>query len=306
MSVRVVVAGSFNTDKILQTPQIPSPGETILGGQFSMAAGGKGANQAVAAARSGSKVTFLARVGDDLFGRQAIENFQRAHINVEHVIKDDRASTGVALIFVDEKGENCIGVAAGANDRLSPADIDQAHACIESANLLVLQLEIPLETVCRAAKIAAAANVPVILNPAPAQALNRDLLQNVSILTPNESEAELLTGIRVTHSSSAAQAAEMLQSRGVETVIVTMGAQGVLVASPQFSGWVPAFAVDPVDTTAAGDVFNGALAVALSEGQPLATAVRFANAAAALSVMQLGAQPSAPHRQQIEDFLLQQ
>jgi len=268
-----------------------------------MAAGGKGANQAVAAARAGGRVTFLARVGDDMFGRQAIQGFQQDDIDVQHVIRDASAPSGVALIFVAEDGENSIGVASGANGQLTPDDIDRAQSSIESADMLVMQLETPLDTVLRAAQIASAASVPVILNPAPAQPLGDDLLACVSILTPNQSEAELLTGISVTDFPSAAQAATSLQAKGVETVILTMGAQGALVASPQFSGPVPAFPIDPVDTTAAGDVFNGVLAVALSERQPLADAVRFANAAAALAATRQGAQPSAPTRREIEQML---
>ena len=305
MAQRIVVVGSSNTDMILQMEHIPRPGETILGGRFSMAAGGKGANQAVAAARAGGEVTFLARVGDDMFGQQAVEGFVQEGINTEHVIRDEKAPSGVALIFVADDGENSIGVASGANGQLSPADIDAAGACIESADLLVMQLETPLETVLHAAQIAATANVPVILNPAPAQPLSDELLSCISILTPNESEAELLTGIKVEDATSAKQAAEALRAKGVETVIVTLGSQGAVVISKSFSGSVPAFPVDPVDTTAAGDVFNGTLAVALSEAEEssLEEAVRFACAAAALSVTKLGAQPSAPDRKQIDRLL---
>jgi ribokinase len=306
MAGRIVVVGSSNTDMILQMEHIPRPGETILGGRFSMAAGGKGANQAVAAARAGGSVIFLARVGDDMFGQQALEGFQRDGINTQFVIRDPGAPSGVALIFVAEDGENSIGVASGANAQLSPADVDAAKSCIESADILVMQLETPLEAVQRAAEVAATARVPVILNPAPAQPLGDDLLQRISILTPNESEAELLTGIPVTDFQSASTAADVLRAKGVDTVIVTMGSQGALVAGAQFTGAIPAFAVKPVDTTAAGDVFNGALAVALSEEMPLADAVRLASAAAALSVTKLGAQPSAPARREIEQLLAQQ
>jgi len=304
MPARVVVIGSSNTDMILQMERIPRPGETILGGDFSMAAGGKGANQAVAAARAGGKVTLLARVGNDLFGQQAVDGFQQAGIETQHVIQDNEAPSGVALIFVAKDGENSIGVASGANGRLSPSDVDAAQSCLVLANMLVMQLETPLETVQRAAEIASAAGVPVILNPAPAQSLGDDLLRHISVLTPNESEAEILTRIEVTDVHSARRAATALQARGIETVIVTLGALGALVAGKNFSDLVPAFQVEPVDTTAAGDVFNGALAVALAEEKQLADAVRFANAAAALSVTKLGAQPSAPTRQAIEHLLL--
>ena len=303
MAGKIVVAGSSNTDMILQMDHIPRPGETILGGQFSMAAGGKGANQAVAAARAGGQVTFLARVGADMFGRQAVEGFRRDGIDVRYVLEDEQAPSGVALIFVAANGENSIGVASGANLCLSPADVQQAASAIQDASALVMQLETPLETVRAAARIAAAKRVPVILNPAPAQPLDDALLALVTVLTPNESEAELLTGVPVADVAAAARAAEVLRSRGVAQVIITLGARGAWVASAAFQGLVPAFPVQPVDTTAAGDVFNGALAVAMSEQRPLEQAVRFACAAAALSVQKLGAQPSAPPRAEIERLL---
>lgn len=302
MKAKILIVGSSNTDMIIKLDRIPKPGETLLGGEFVTAAGGKGANQAVAAARAGGAVTLIARVGQDMFGEQAVAGLVQHGVNVDFV-RYDNCPSGVALIFVAKDGENSIAVAGGANAKLSPADVDAAKSCIESAEMLVLQLETPLETVQRAAELAAAARVPVILNPAPAQPLGDNLLRYVSILTPNESETELLTGISVTDFRSAAQAAERLQAKGVETVIITMGSQGALVAGPQFSGVVPAFAVKPVDTTAAGDTFNGALAVALAEGKPLVDAVRFANAAGALSVTRLGAQPSAPSRKEIEKLL---
>lgn len=303
MAGKIVVVGSSNTDMILQMDHIPRPGETILGGEFSMAAGGKGANQAVAAARAGGDVTFLARVGSDLFGRQAIEAFRKDGIDVQHVMEDESAPSGVALIFVAADGENSIGVASGANAKLTPQDIDQASPLIAAADVLVMQLESPLETIAAAAAIGAQNGVNVILNPAPAQPLSDSLLQNVSILTPNESEAELLTGVRVTDEAGAAEAASVLHARGVGVVVVTLGARGSYVSSDQCTGMVAAFEVSPVDTTAAGDVFNGALAVALSEDQPLEQAVRFASAAAALSVTILGAQPSAPLRRDIDSML---
>ena len=303
MAGKIVVAGSSNTDMILQMDHIPQPGETILGGQFSMAAGGKGANQAVAAARAGGQVTFLARIGADMFGRQAVEGFRRDGIDVRYVLEDDQAPSGVALIFVAANGENSIGVASGANLCLSPADVQQAASAIQDASALVMQLETPLETVRAAARIAATKRVPVILNPAPAQPLDDALLALVTVLTPNESEAELLTGVPVADVAAAARAAEVLRSRGVAQVIITLGARGAWVASAAFQGLVPAFPVQPVDTTAAGDVFNGALAVAMYEQRPLEQAVRFACAAAALSVQKLGAQPSAPPRAEIERLL---
>lgn len=296
----VVVVGSANTDMILRLDRIPRPGETLLGGEFLMAAGGKGANQAVGAARAGGEVTFVARTGRDGLGDQAVAGYRRDGIRTRFVFRDVAAPSGVALIFVARDGENSIGVASGANGRLSPADVRNARAAIVRARVLLLQLEIPLETVEAAATLAADAGVPVILNPAPARFLPDSLLRRVSILTPNESEAELLTGTRVTDEATARRAAAQLLSRGVGTVIVTLGARGALVATAAGHKRLAGFRVRAIDTTAAGDVFNGSLAVALAEGRPLTDAVRFANAAAALSVTRLGAQPSAPTRREIE------
>lgn len=298
----IAVVGSSNTDMIISMGRIPKPGETIIGGDFAMAAGGKGANQAVAAARAGGRVSFIARVGDDLFGEQAIRGFAADGIDVRHVQKDESAPSGVALIFVGGDGENSIGVASGANARLSADDIEQAREAIQSAGVLLVQLEIPIETV-RAAVLAAARDARVILNPAPAQPLDDDLLGRVSILTPNETEAALLTGLEVEDEAGAALAAEALRRRGPEIVIITLGAKGALVSDTSGTRLVPAFSVDPVDTTAAGDVFNGALAIALSEDRPLDEAVRFANAAAAISVTRPGAQPSAPRRPEIDALI---
>ncbi len=300
---KIVVVGSSNTDMIIKLERIPQPGETILGGEFVTAAGGKGANQAVGAARAGGAVTFIARVGRDMFGDQAIQGFVRDGINVDYVFKDKASPSGVALIFVAKDGENSIAVASGANGRLSPADVKKAKKVFADASVLVMQLETPLETVQAAADLAAAQGVRVILNPAPARPLPDALLNRVSILTPNETEAELLTGIKVTNDCALAKAAEALLAKGVQTVILTLGARGAFVASAEGNKLVPGFKVSPVDTTAAGDIFNGALAVALAEGKPLPEAVRFANAAGALSVMRMGAQPSAPRRKEIERFL---
>lgn len=299
-----VVIGSSNTDMIVQTPHIPKPGETILGGTFNTAAGGKGANQAVACARAGGKVTFVARVGRDMFGDQALQGFKQDGINVDHVTKDDSAPSGVALIIVDDKGENSIAVASGANGNLSVSDVEAAADAVKDAGIVLMQLETPIETIEAAAELAAASGVQVILNPAPAQSLSDALLKKISILTPNETEAEMLTGISVENEADAAEAAQALMDKGVTRVIITLGAAGAYVHSKEFSGMVPAFKVTPVDTTAAGDTFNGTLAVALAEGKPLSEAVTFANAAAAISVTTLGAQPSAPNKEAIEQFLL--
>ena len=299
----IVVIGSSNTDMIIKLERIPRPGETVLGGEFSIAAGGKGANQAVGSARAGGKVALVAKIGADMFGDQAVQGFQRDGIDVACVFRDKKAPSGVALIFVAKDGENSIAVASGANGKLTPADVRKAKPVIAGAGIVILQLETPMETVEAAAALAAKQGATVILNPAPARALEDRLLKLVSILTPNETEAEMLTGIAVKDENGAAQAAAALQARGVPTVIVTLGAKGAWVAAEGESRLAPGFKVTPVDTTAAGDVFNGALAAALAEGLPLFEAARFANAAGALSVTAMGAQPSAPTRKQIDKLL---
>ncbi len=300
---KLVVVGSSNTDMIVQVPRIPQPGETILGGRFQTAPGGKGANQAVAAARAGGCVTLLACVGDDIFGREALAGFATDGIDCEHVVIDPTAPSGVAQIFVGADGENSIGVAPGANACLTPRHIDCATSAIETANTILLQLETPLETVMRAAEIGSAANCRVILNPAPAQELPMELYPLLSIISPNEIEAELLTGIAVKDESSAAAAAASLRDRGVDTVLITLGAAGCFLSTKAASEIVPGYVVDVVDTTAAGDVFNGNLAAALCRDLQLRDAVVYAQAAAALSVQFLGAQPSAPTRSAIDTFL---
>ncbi len=303
MAKRICVVGSFNTDMIVKTSRIPAIGETVIGGEFTMAPGGKGANQAVSAAKAGGAVTFIARVGDDLFGKQAIDRFQHEGIDTGYVLKDAGAATGVALIMVDDAGQNSIAVASGANRNLTPSDIMGAEDAIASSEIVILQLETPFETVQKAAALAARHGVPVILNPAPVHDWDDEILQHLSVLTPNESEARQLTGMTIENERDAAKAAKALAARGVETVLITLGARGVFVCGPGCSESVRGFAVKAVDTTAAGDVFNGALAVALAEAKPLKEAIVFANAAAAISVTRLGAQPSAPPREEIDTFL---
>jgi ribokinase len=238
-----------------------------------------------------------------MFGEQAVAGFVKDRINVKYIFRDKAAPSGVALIFVAKDGENSIAVAGGANGRLSSADVKKAGIVFASASVLIMQLETPLETLQTAAELATNAGVRVILNPAPARPLPDKLLRHVSILTPNETEAELLTGIKVTNEASAAKAAAKLRQRGVQTVILTLGARGAFIADGEQNQLVTGFKVKAVDTTAAGDVFNGALSVALAEGQPLSQAVRFANAAAAISVTRMGAQPSVPTRQEIDNML---
>ena len=299
----IIVVGSSNTDMIIRLDHIPRPGETILGGEFFTAAGGKGANQAVGAARAGGKVTFIARVGVDMFGDNAVAGFKKEGINTDHVLRDTSSPSGVALIFVAKDGENSIAVAGGANGNLSPEDIIHAGELFAGASMLVMQLETQIETVQTAADLAVTAGVGVILNPAPACPLPDELLSKISIITPNETEAELLTGIKVDDNESASKAADILLARGVKTVIITLGSRGAFVACEGIRKLVPGFRVNAMDTTAAGDTFNGALAVALVEGIALEEAVRFANAAAALSVTRMGAQSSVPARMEIEEFL---
>lgn len=303
---RIVVVGSSNTDMVIKLERIPEPGETVLGGKFTVAAGGKGANQAVAASRAGGDVHLIACLGDDIFGEQAVDGFREDGINVEHLTRVAGSPSGVALIFVDRSGENSIAVASGANALLSPDHIQSAKDLITNADILLLQLETPLESIRTAIELASDHGVRIILNPAPARPLDAALLQRISILTPNESEVQTLTRIEVTDERGARKAACNLLSKGIETVLITMGPRGVWTATREFQRSVPSFPVDPIDTTAAGDVFNGALAVSLAEATPLLEALRFANAAAALSVIKMGAQPSAPERREIDAFLKKQ
>ncbi len=303
MNKRIVVVGSSNTDMIVRIPRIPRPGETVTGGEFSIASGGKGANQAVAAARAGGDVELIARVGNDLFGKQAIDGFSLNGIKTDHIVRDRETASGVALIFVDRQGETSIAVVAGANMKLNANDIEAAEKSIASANILLLQLEIPQETVKTAVKIAARHRMIVILNPAPWNPVDDELLRQITIVTPNKTEAEMMSGVKIESESDLASAAKIIQSRGVESVLITLGVRGAFLLGYGLRELIPAFKVQAVDTTAAGDVFNGALSVALAEEKPIREAVRFANAAAALAVTRMGAQPSAPFRNEIDEFL---
>lgn len=301
----VTVVGSVNIDMIMRVERLPHPGETLLAREFIMVPGGKGANQAVAARRAGGWVTLVASVGDDEFGRQAIEHLHADGVNIRYINKHANTSSGVAMIFVDDQGENSIGVASGANAALSPADVLHASQAIVDADVVLVQLETPLETVEATVSIAHGNDIPVILNPAPAYELPEALLRKVSLITPNHIEAEMLTGVHVTDRDSARRAAARLHDRGVESVVVTMGSDGLVASSAEGIIELDAYQVSVLDTTAAGDAFNGVLAAALAEGSLLREALRLANVAAAISVTRLGGQPSIPHRAEIDAFLRQ-
>jgi ribokinase len=290
-------------DLVVKSPRIPIPGETILGGQFLMVPGGKGANQAVAIARLGAHVCFVARLGDDVFGHRSLENFRKEGLDTRHVVLTPDVPSGVAIIAVDAAGNNAIVVAPGANARLSPDDIYRAQSDICSAAAVVAQLEIPIATVQCIAELTHRAGVPFILNPAPAQELSPALLSMVRILTPNETEAQILTGVEVVDPESAAEAAMRLLDRGVKAVIVTMGARGFLLADGRKIEFIRAPKVDAVDTTAAGDAFTASLAVGFGQGHDLRNSAIFASRAAAISVTRMGAQPSMPTLQEVCDFV---
>jgi len=291
-------------DLVVKSPRIPAVGETILGEDFMMTPGGKGANQAVAAAKLGAEVSFIAKLGNDVFAEQSLNNFKKEGVNTKYVIQTKEAPSGVALIIVDDTGNNVIVVAPGANQMLSPEDIRKAESDIASSGALVAQLEIPLETVEFAARLANNCGVLFILDPAPAQKLSPELLKMVDVLTPNETEAQILTGIEVTSNrDSARTAAKKLLEYGVKSVILTMGAKGFLLANDDRMESVPAVKVNAVDATAAGDAFTGSLAVGLAQGWELFDAALFANQVAALSVTKMGAQSSMPAKEEVESFM---
>ncbi|EPT7082876.1 ribokinase [Cronobacter sakazakii] len=300
---QLVVLGSINADHILNLEAFPAPGETVTGSQYQVAFGGKGANQAVAAGRSGADIAFIACVGEDDIGVRIRQQLSRDNIDVAPVSAVTGESTGVALIFVNGEGENVIGIHAGANAALTPERVNEQREKIANARALLMQLESPVESVIAAARIAHEHQTTVILNPAPARALSDDLLALVDIITPNETEAEKLTGVKVVDDDSAAQAAAVLHQKGIETVIITLGSRGVWLSVNGEGQRVPGFRVKAVDTIAAGDTFNGALMTALLEGTPMLEAIRFAHAAAAIAVTRPGAQPSVPWRDEIDAFL---
>lgn len=296
---RILVIGSSNTDMTIKGAKLPSPGETILGGEFVMGPGGKGANQAVAAKRLGGNVEFICKVGSDIFGENSLKGYSKEGLDTSHVLYSGKPS-GVALILVDKGGENVISVAPGANGDITESDIDSVAEVIRSADYLILQLEIPVPSVVRAAKIAHEAGVYVILNPAPACALPSELFQYISLITPNQSECSLMTGISVCDEPSLDEAIKALRAMGVVDAVVTLGSKGSLVYYDGHKSMVPALKVEAVDATAAGDTFCGALCVALSKGESLPEAARFATRASALTVQKMGAQASIPYLEDIQ------
>ena len=297
----IVVIGSSNTDMVVKTSHLPIGGETVLGGDFFMNAGGKGANQAVAAARYGNRVVFVAKTGDDLFGAQVREQMKQDGIITDYVFVDKEHPSGVALITIDKDAENCIVVASGANMYLSPEDIDKAADEIRSADVVLMQLECPVETVAYAARMATQAGVPVILNPAPApvEPLGAELMQDLYLITPNRSEASRISGIEVTNMESAQRAAKAIYDMGPRNVIITLGSEGSLIYDGAMFMRVEAMKVEAVDTTAAGDTYNGVLASVIAERRSLIEAAGEASIAGAISVTRMGAQPAAPTREEI-------
>ena len=300
----IVVIGSSNTDMVVKTSHLPVGGETVLGGDFFMNPGGKGANQAVAAARYGNRVVFVAKTGDDMFGATVREGLLKDGIITDYVFVDPQHPSGVALITIDQSAENCIVVASGANMHLDKADIDKAADEIRSADIVLMQLESPISTVEYAAQMAAEAGVKVVLNPAPApsEPLSEELLKNLFLITPNRSEASRITGIEVTDMESAHRAIHAIYAMGPKNVIITLGSEGSLIYDGSMVMRVDACKVEAVDTTAAGDTYNGVLVSVLAEGRSLIEAVREANVAAAISVTRMGAQPAAPTRAEIDAF----
>lgn len=298
---RILVIGSSNTDMTIKSDNLPLPGQTILGGRFVMGSGGKGANQAVAAKRLGGNVEFICKVGHDIFGKNAADGYKKEGIDISHILYSTEPS-GVALILVDKTGENVISVAPGANGDLSVEDIESIANVIKEADYLILQLEIPTDAVIRAAKIAHEAGVYVILNPAPACKLPNELFQYISLITPNQTETELMTGVKLINEQSFITAVENFNRMGVKDVIITLGSKGSLVCYDGKNEFVPAIKVDAVDATAAGDTFCGAVCVALSQGKNLKEAAVFATKAASLTVQKMGAQDSIPSITDINMF----
>lgn len=305
MQKKLCVLGSINVDHVIQVPYFPKPGETLIGKNYQIAYGGKGANQAVAAARSGAKVSFIGAIGDDSIGEIMKASFANDGINVSAISTIDNQSTGLALIQVSASGENSIVISAGANADLDIEKVQQSQGIIQQSDCLLMQLESPLASITLAAQLAKQAGTTVVLNPAPAQQLPETLLSLVDIITPNETETEILTGITVVDQPSAQQAANYFHQLGINTVLITLGAKGVFISEQGNGNIIAGFEVNATDTTAAGDTFNGAFLTALLEGKSKMNAIRFANAAAALSVTRQGAQSAIPYRQETDNFLAQ-
>lgn len=296
---RIIVIGSSNTDMVVKTSRLPLPGETILGGEFFMNQGGKGANQAVAVKRLGGNLVFMSKLGCDIFGQQALRAFEEENINTHYIVCDKNIASGVALISIDGNAENSIVVASGANMLLNEQDIDKVVDEMCEGDILLMQLEIPIQTVEYAARKAYEKGVKVILNPAPAQVLPESMLQYLYMITPNRIEAEMLTKVKIINDSDAEQAANELNSKGIKNVIITLGSNGCFVKEETTSYYVDSFKVNPIDTTAAGDTFNGALCVALAEGMDLRQAVVMASKASSIAVTRMGAQSSIPYRKEL-------
>ncbi|MFA9499974.1 ribokinase [Mannheimia sp. E30BD] len=302
----LTVLGSINADHVISVPYFAKPGETLTGHSYHIAYGGKGANQAVAAARLGAKVSFIGCIGDDDIGKAMKAAFEKDGINTQPIKSVANEMTGIAMIQVAESGENSIVISAGANGHLDEAVVAEFQSEIAQADCLLMQLETPLPAIIQAAKIAKENNTQVVLNPAPARELPDKLLSLLDMITPNETEAEILTGVKVVDEESAKQAAQAFHQKGIEKVLITLGSKGVFVSESEQGEIVAGFRVNAVDTTAAGDTFNGALVTAMLEDKPLNEAIRFAHAAAAISVTRKGAQPSIPTRQETLDFLSKQ
>ena len=297
---KVTVVGSFMYDLVATAPRRPKTGETLIGDSFGMFLGGKGANQAIAASRAGAIVSMVGRLGNDLFGDQFLEKFSTEVINTDFVIQDTENGTGVGMPLIDASGDNSIVIIPQANMALSFENIDQAESSIADSDVLVLQCEVPMEANQRAAEIANKTDTLVILNPAPACEIPDALLSLVDIITPNESETEILTGMPTETDNQAIEAAHLLLSKGIETVILTLGSRGSFLLTKKMEKLIPAYSVEVVDTTAAGDAFCGALAASLAHGINIEKSVKIANAAGALAVTKLGAEPSLPSREEIQ------
>lgn len=300
---KLCVLGSINVDHVIRVPYFPKAGETLTGYGYQIAYGGKVANQAVAAARVGANVSFIGAIGCDQIGQTMKQAFEQDGIDTSAISIIPHQSTGLAMIQVADSGENSIVISSGANADLSEALVEQHKSHIEQADILLMQLESPLQAVTLATKFAKTAGVKVVLNPAPAQPLPDSLLSQIDIITPNETEAEILTGIKVSNEQTAAVAANHFHQLGIETVLITLGSKGVYYSEKGKGEIIPGFRVEAEDTTAAGDTFNGAFVTALLEGKLPKEAIRFAHAAAAISVTRMGAQTAIPRREDVDQFL---